>query len=483
MVARAAGALIAGAEGNDADYAGAARNALKADGLANGLSGYALDAQTALSFGQRVVAPVVAARLHDGRVAEARAFFENHRDGMTATDADALDAKLNKVESPPTIDSDHFALVAGMVGLNPTPSALDVEAQAKLGILRAHVNAAIALAEDGGKTLSPPDRFQLALDAAAKAVKKHPVFGLSNDVQRVLNINPKAIKTPEPKTRPVSRQVPIGFLFDRITPEKYTSSTAWSADRQPGRSFDKLLLATTVNSVSHGLVRPGGYTRRVDGRLYVEVSTPTGNRFVQDPDDLKLEIRQRKYLGTLDELRASTLCAGAYGAAYLAGADEAGQNRALELGSATGQILDSIGSTAALSRNLRLSSFRSLPDDHIEAWLGKATSKNYGDAFFTANPQLRNNVVVHHAVEQQVLDKFPGIITEDELHSLENLRGIPKEINSELHLSIIRKEWNKFYRPFSRSKTKPTKEQLLQKAAEIDRKYGHHFNPPIGDGN
>ena len=61
------------------------------------------------------------------------------------------------------------------------------------------------------------------------------------------------------------------------------------------------------------------------------------------------------------------------------------------------------------------------------------------------------------------------------MHSLDNLRGIPKEINSDLHLSKIRKEWNKFYKEFPN----PTKEQLLQKRLDIDKKYGHLFKPPI----
>ena len=61
------------------------------------------------------------------------------------------------------------------------------------------------------------------------------------------------------------------------------------------------------------------------------------------------------------------------------------------------------------------------------------------------------------------------------MHALENLRGIPKEINSDIHLSKIRKEWNRFYKEVPN----PTKQQLLDKAAEIDSKCGHLFNPPL----
>jgi hypothetical protein len=114
------------------------------------------------------------------------------------------------------------------------------------------------------------------------------------------------------------------------------------------------------------------------------------------------------------------------------------------------------------------------------ASVGKAASNDYKATFFQANPTLEGEVVVHHAIEQQVLTKFPGVLTEAEIHSLQNLRGIPKSINSELHLSQIRIEWNRFYKPFLESGTSPTKAQLLEKATEIDLKYRSKFTPPVG---
>ena len=118
--------------------------------------------------------------------------------------------------------------------------------------------------------------------------------------------------------------------------------------------------------------------------------------------------------------------------------------------------------------------------ENVGATFGQAASTDYRATFFAANPELEGQVVVHHAVEQQVLTKFPGVASEAEIHSLENLRGIPKTINSELHLSQIRIEWNRFYRPFKVSGTMPKKAQLLGKAAEIDAKYGAKFTPPVG---
>ncbi len=86
-------------------------------------------------------------------------------------------------------------------------------------------------------------------------------------------------------------------------------------------------------------------------------------------------------------------------------------------------------------------------------------------------------MVVHHAVEQQVKKRYPDLVSDSELHSLENLRGIPKEINSDVHLSKVRKEWNKFYR----ENPSPTKQQLLDKATNIDNQFGSQFTPPVRD--
>jgi hypothetical protein len=94
---------------------------------------------------------------------------------------------------------------------------------------------------------------------------------------------------------------------------------------------------------------------------------------------------------------------------------------------------------------------------------------------------------VHHAVEKKKLfDEFPvlkSVISEKELNSLVNLRGIPNEYNGQLHLSEFRTIWNKFYkdvkaRPNPQSRI-PTKEELFAKVKEIDDKYGHLFYPPI----
>ncbi|MCR3721190.1 MULTISPECIES: putative T7SS-secreted protein [Prauserella salsuginis group] len=113
---------------------------------------------------------------------------------------------------------------------------------------------------------------------------------------------------------------------------------------------------------------------------------------------------------------------------------------------------------------------------HAPAKFGHATHTNYRKTFFEKHPDLEGKVVVHHAVEQKALKQYPDNgITAAEMHSYENLRGIPKESNSRLHLSEIRKDWNDFYEKHPNATT----EELLDFATHIDNKYGHEFNPPV----
>ena len=115
----------------------------------------------------------------------------------------------------------------------------------------------------------------------------------------------------------------------------------------------------------------------------------------------------------------------------------------------------------------------------VAAEATKKVSTNYKETFFEKHPDLRGEVVVHHSVEQQVLRKYPGLFTEEEIHAYESLRGIPNDVNSEVHLSKIRIEWNKFYKDIAKGKIEGTKENFLNKAKEIDEKFGDEFNPKM----
>ncbi|SDD85892.1 hypothetical protein [Glycomyces harbinensis] len=110
------------------------------------------------------------------------------------------------------------------------------------------------------------------------------------------------------------------------------------------------------------------------------------------------------------------------------------------------------------------------------ARMGTSTSKDYRATFFKKNPHLKGKVVVHHAVEQNVLKKFKGRFTPSQMHSIENLRGIPKgKVNGAVHLSEIRKDWNKFYK----ANPNATSQQILDHATEVDLRFGTNFNPKV----
>jgi hypothetical protein len=134
-------------------------------------------------------------------------------------------------------------------------------------------------------------------------------------------------------------------------------------------------------------------------------------------------------------------------------------------------VLDTEAIKKVLDRVLSKFSFSGV-DKGIEK--GK-NIKDYKKTFFNEYPDLKGSVVVHHAIKQQILKRHPDLFSLEEIHALENLRGIPKEINSDIHLSKIRRDWNRFYR----NNQNPTKEEVIYYVIELDKKYGDNFNPPV----
>ena len=104
-------------------------------------------------------------------------------------------------------------------------------------------------------------------------------------------------------------------------------------------------------------------------------------------------------------------------------------------------------------------------------------NKCYRDEFFQEFPDEKGKVVVHHSIEQQILnmDDFAGLFTQAELNSIDKLRGIPKAFNSTIHLSEIRKKWNLFYNNVEAGNIAPTKENVEEFAKLIDYLYGKYF--------
>ncbi|MGO8751258.1 MAG: polymorphic toxin-type HINT domain-containing protein [Thermoguttaceae bacterium] len=104
-----------------------------------------------------------------------------------------------------------------------------------------------------------------------------------------------------------------------------------------------------------------------------------------------------------------------------------------------------------------------------------AHNANYAKTYNDAYPQYAGQVVVHHAVPQAVMGRFTGLFTSAQMHALSNLRGIPKAINSTLHLSTINRLWNRFYQMYPTA----TRADIERFAALIDRWFGNQFLPPI----
>lgn len=113
------------------------------------------------------------------------------------------------------------------------------------------------------------------------------------------------------------------------------------------------------------------------------------------------------------------------------------------------------------------------------ASFGTSASTDYRTTWRDAHPEYdHRRVWVHHAVEQRVLKEYPGVVTPSEIHSLDNLRGIPSEVNREVHLQQIRILWNQFYAQIDTLGRVPTRQELLDWVTIIDDNLGHNFLPP-----
>jgi len=95
--------------------------------------------------------------------------------------------------------------------------------------------------------------------------------------------------------------------------------------------------------------------------------------------------------------------------------------------------------------------------------------------------------VVHHARELQLLDKYPGVYTQDELNAFKNMRGIPAKYTDALHYGAIREEWNQGYEglnsliaerklsPGTPEYNKLVRDVVEKGVSKIDDTYGHFF--------
>ena len=178
-------------------------------------------------------------------------------------------------------------------------------------------------------------------------------------------------------------------------------------------------------------------------------------------------------MGTIIPGLAAALFTGGTGAvAARAGSASAALERAAVVGRASiaGRVADSVGVEVRDA---------TIPKGW-QARHGQAFSANpggsYREIFFAANPTVApERTIVHHAIEQQVLREYPGLFTREQLDSAANLRGIPMGLNNDLHLSLLRREWDSFYTTVQN----PTASDFRRFARYLDKKYGQNFNPPL----
>lgn len=110
------------------------------------------------------------------------------------------------------------------------------------------------------------------------------------------------------------------------------------------------------------------------------------------------------------------------------------------------------------------------------AKVGLAKTTDYRKTFLEAFPSLEKEISeVHHAIPQRVMRDRPDLYSELQIHSLENLRGIPGGTEYRALHPTITKEWNKFYRENPASSW--TREKIENEATRIDNIYGHEFKP------
>lgn len=76
---------------------------------------------------------------------------------------------------------------------------------------------------------------------------------------------------------------------------------------------------------------------------------------------------------------------------------------------------------------------------------------------------------VHHAIELQALDRYPGVFRPSELNDFQNMRGIGKELQGkrQLHNSSIRIHWDRHYRQLDIE----IQRQGLQEGSQTCRSY------------
>lgn len=142
---------------------------------------------------------------------------------------------------------------------------------------------------------------------------------------------------------------------------------------------------------------------------------------------------------------------------------------------------------SALKKNLNVLEY---VDDMKVPSLGTAVAttnividNSRGRFYARMGTALPRDMQIHHAIPRETITRrYPGLLTVAQMHSLENLRGIPNHLKGigvngnvvSLHQEITNK-WTAWFN----ARPTATVEQLLHHARQIDIEYGSRFIPPI----
>ena len=119
-------------------------------------------------------------------------------------------------------------------------------------------------------------------------------------------------------------------------------------------------------------------------------------------------------------------------------------------------------------------------DDLSFPKFGNSTTTNHLDVFDSTFPDLRTDMQIHHAAPRALLSRYPNLsISQNQMHSIENLRGIPNSLKFtkpdgqviSLHQHITNL-WNTFYNNNTNVTNIST---IFNEAKKIDDQYGHLF--------
>ena len=112
-----------------------------------------------------------------------------------------------------------------------------------------------------------------------------------------------------------------------------------------------------------------------------------------------------------------------------------------------------------------------------KVFAGSKSAPDYRDLAKIGGLTPKANVI-HHAVEQQVLKRFPNAFTRAEINSLSRLRGIARgAFNSKVHLSRIRRLWNRMYEAIeARALTAAQQKSAISQFANKVDDFINHMN-------